>query len=316
MKKLSIILTVFFVTITMGLTAQNLNSAGKAYNKGIELAQEGNTQGAIESYQKCADICSELGEVGEGLKVKAETQICNIYIKMGVEKFKVKNYDSAIILFTESDKYAQLIDDPSTTAKLNSYFAASYTGSGNALYKTKKYKKAVENYNKAIEYNPEYPKAWYGLVLGYSKLDESGMLEESVKKVEEYSSDEQLKTKAKLAAGKYFLKVCGDAIQEENYSIATMMADRSIQYNNEDPTAFYYLALASNAQANWVNAQKAAMKALTFEQEDQSNYYFELGRAYEGQGDTEKACEAYSNVTEGPNTEAANYQRHQVLHCN
>ncbi len=142
------------------------------------------------------------------------------------------------------------------------------------------------------------------------------MLEESVKKVEEYSSDEQLKAKAKLAAGKYFLKVCGDAIQEENYSIATMMADRSIQYNKEDPTAFYYLALASNAQANWVNAQKAAMKAISFEQEDQSNYYFELGRAYEGQGDTEKACEAYSNVTEGPNTEAAKYQRNQVLHCN
>jgi len=316
MKKLAIILTVFFVTITMGLTAQNLNSAGKAYNKGIEFSKEGNTSGAIESYQKCADICSELGEVGEGLKIKAETQICNIYMKMGVEKFKAKNYDSAIILFTESDKYAKLIDDPSTTAKLNSYFAASYTGSGNSLYKGKKYKAAVENYNKAIEYNPEYPKAWYGLVLGYSKLDESGMLEESVKKVQEYSPDEQLKTKAKLAAGKYFLKVCGEALQEENYSIATMMADRSIQYNNEDPTVFYYLALASNGQANWANAQKAAMKAISFEQEDQSNYYFELGRAYEGQGDTEKACEAYSGVTEGPNTEAAKFQRNQVLHCN
>jgi len=316
MKKLAIILTVFFVTITMGLTAQNLNSAGKAYNKGIEFSKEGNTSGAIESYQKCADICSELGEVGEGLKIKAETQICNIYMKMGVEKFKAKNYDSAIILFTESDKYAKLIDDPSTTAKLNSYFAASYTGSGNSLYKGKKYKAAVENYNKAIEYNPEYPKAWYGLVLGYSKLDESGMLEESVKKVQEYSPDEQLKTKAKLAAGKYFLKVCGEALQEENYSIATMMADRSIQYNNEDPTTFYYLALASNGQANWGNAQKAAMKAISFEQEDQSNYYFELGRAYEGQGDTEKACEAYSGVTEGPNTEAAKFQRNQVLHCN
>ena len=316
MKKLTIILTVFFVTITMGLTAQNLKVAEKAYNSGKELKAEGDFLEAIESFEKCAGICAELGEAGEGLKLYAETKICNIYMDMGVEKFKVKNYDSAIILFTESDKYAQLIDDPSTTAKINSYFAASYTGSGNALYKTKKYKKAVENYNKAIEYNPEYPKAWYGLVLGYSKLDESGMLEESVKNVMEYSTDDKLKNKAKIAAGKYFLKSCTNALEEEQYNIAIAMADRSISYNNTDPNTFYYLAVASNGNKNWGNAQKAAMKAISFEQEDQSNYYFELGRAYEGQGDTEKACEAYSNVTEGPNTEGANYQRHQVLHCN
>ena len=65
MKKLTIVLTVFFLVFTMGLSAQDLNDAGKAYNQGIELTKENKTMEAIEKYQKCADIASELGDVGE-----------------------------------------------------------------------------------------------------------------------------------------------------------------------------------------------------------------------------------------------------------
>ncbi|MCK4570061.1 MAG: tetratricopeptide repeat protein [Bacteroidales bacterium] len=316
MKKLTIILTVLFVTISMGLTAQNLNSAGKAYNKGIELNKEGNTLEAIGSYQKCADICAKLGEIGEGLKINAETQICKLYMNMGTDIFKAKDYDSAIGCFTQSAKYAELINDASTTAKINNYFAVAYTGKGNTFFKTKKYKDAIENYKQAVEYNPEYTKAYYGLVLSYSKTDDSGMLEESVKKIFELSNDEQLLTKTKTIAAKYYLKMSGNAIRTENYNVASMMATKSIQYNDTETTAFYYLALARNSQENWEMAKKSALKGITFDQEDKSNLYFELGRAYEGLGDTEKACEAYSNVTGGPNKEGALYQRGQVLHCN
>jgi len=316
MKKLTIILTVLFMTISSGLVAQNLNTAGKAFNKGLGLNKEGKLLEANESFAKCVDICADLGEAGEGLKLNAETKICNNYMKMGVDKFKVKNYDSALILFTESEKYAQIIDNPSTNDKLSTYFAATYTGQGNALYKTTKFAKAVDSYNKALEHNDKYPNAYYGLILGYSKLDDSGMLEESLKKLKECTSDEKLLTKGNLAAAGYYKKTCGKAIQEENYNVASMMAHKSISYNQKDPTVFYYLALASNATENWGNAQKAALKAISFEGDDQSNYYFELGRAYEGIGDTEKACEAYAGVTDGPNKQAATYQRGTVLKCN
>lgn len=316
MKKLSIILVLVFMTATTGLIAQNLNAAGKSYNKGIELAQAGDIAGAVESYEKCAEICAELGDVGEGLKVKSETQICNLYMNMGIEKFKAKKYDSAIILFTESDKYAKLIEDPETSKKLNNYFAASYTGQGNAFYKTTKFAKAVENYNKALEFSPEYPNAYYGLVLAYSKLNDSGMMEESIKKLEEYSSNEDLKKKANLAGGKYFLKECAKALQKEEFNIASMSANKSIEYNNQNPKAFYYLALASNSKQDWVSAQKAALKAISFEDEHSSDYYFVLGQAYEGAGENEKACDAYANVATGPNKEVASYQRTTVLKCN
>ena len=51
------------------------------------------------------------------------------------------------------------------------------------------------------------------------------------------------------------------------------------------------LAIAYNEQESWGNAVKAAEKAVTFEVEDKSSCYFELGRAYEGMENKEKACE-------------------------
>jgi len=315
MKKLTIVLSIVMMTFASGLMAQNLNTAGKAYNKGIELAGEGKTVEAIESYNKCADICAELGEVGEGLKVKAETQITNLYMNIGVEKLKAKNYDTAIILLDQTKVYADKVGDEATLNKLNSYFAAAYTGKGMELYKKTKYKKSVEEYNKALEYNSDYPSAHYYLVLSYVKLDDSGMLEESVKNVMLYSTNEEQKTKANLAASTYFLKAGHDAVKEEQYNIASAMAEKSIQYKPDNAAAFYIMAIAYNEQGNFANATKAALKSVSYEGEDKSSYYFELGRAYEGSGENEKACEAYAQVTKGPNKEAAQYQRVNVLRC-
>lgn len=315
MKKLTIVMSIVFMTIATGLMAQNLNSAGKAYNKGIELAGEGKTMDAIESYNKCADICAELGEVGEGLGIKAETQITNLYMNMGIEQLKAKNYDSAIIILNETKVYADKVGDPSTNDKLNNYFAAAYTGTGIELYKTKKYKKAEEEYNKALEFNAGYASAHYYLVLTYSKLDDAGMLEESVENVMQYSTKDEQKAKAKLAAASYFLKSGHNAVKEEQYNIASAMAEQSIQYNPDNAAAFYILALAYNEQENWGNAVKAAEKSVSYEGEDKTSYYFELGRAYEGMGEKDKACEAYGKVTKGPNKDAAEYQRVSVLRC-
>jgi tetratricopeptide (TPR) repeat protein len=315
MKKITIVLSIVLMTFTTGLLAQNLNSAGKAYNKGIELAGEGKTMEAIESYNKCAEICAELGEVGEGLKIKAETQVTNLYMNMGIEKLKAKKYDSAIILLTETKAYADKLDDPATSDKLNNYFAAAYTGKGIELYKTKKYMKAADEYNKALEFNPKYGSAHYYLVLTYSKLDDSGMLEESVNNVMKYSTKEDQKTKANLAAGSYYLKSAHNAVKDEQYNIATAMAEKSLMYNPDNAQTFYLLALAYNEQENWGNAVKAAEKSVSYEGEDKSSYYFELGRAYEGMENKEKACEAYGKVTKGPNKDAAEYQRVNVLRC-
>lgn len=316
MKNLTIILTVIIMAFSGGLVAQDLNAAGEAYNDGIGFAKENQLMEAIESYQDCADICKELGEVGEGLKVKAETQISSIYLKLGIDAYKAKTFDTAISLFELSADYANIIGKPGSVAKANNYIAVCHAAGGNALIKEKKYADAIGKFKTSLEYNPQFFKAYYGMAICYSKTDSTEALESSVKKVIELGEEDKTVQKAENLAAKYFLKLSGNAIQKENYREASMMAKRSIEYNYLEPTAFYYQALSNNYMGNFDEAITAVQLGIKAKPEDESNLQFELGRAYEGKADNTKACEAYAKVVSGPNVDAAAYQRTTVLGCN
>lgn len=315
MKKLTILITAFIISLSAGLTAQDLNDAGEAYNDAIALTKENKTMEAIQSFQESADICSELGEVGEGLKIKAETQIASLYMKLGIDAYKAKEFDTAISLFGSSQQYAYNVGKADLADKAAGYIATTYAALGNGLYKEKSYEQALTKFDKAIEYKPEYFKAYYGKAICYNKLDNTEGLEEAVNKVIEYGGDDKTVEKAKTLAANYFLNLSGKALQKESYREAAMMAKKCIEYNYLEATAYYYQALSNNSLGNWDEAISAAETGMKAEKGDKSNLYFELGRAFEGKGNVEKACEAYGNVTGGPNMDAANYQRKTVLNC-
>lgn len=315
MKKLTIILTVLFMAATTGLFSQDLNDAGKAYNKGIELSKENNIVGAIEQYQECADICKDLGEVGEGLKVKAETQISSLYMKLGIDAYKTKSFDTAISLFGLSADYANVIGKPESAQKAQNYQATCIAAQGNAFIKEKKYEDAVGKFKQSVELNPKFVKAYYGMAICYSRTDMTEEMEAAVQKVLELGGEDAVVAKAKKLAASYYLSLCGDAIKTENYREASMMAKKSIEYDYLNATAYYYQALSNNNLGNFDEAINAVTLGIKAQPEDPSNLNFELGRAYEGKDDKAKACDAYAKVSSGPNVDAANYQRTSVLKC-
>jgi tetratricopeptide (TPR) repeat protein len=141
-------------------------------------------------------------------------------------------------------------------------------------------------------------------------------METAIQKVITIGGDEKTVERAKNVAANYYLNLSAEAIKKESYREGSMMAKKSIEYNYLEPAAYYYQALSNNYMENWDEAIKAAQTGMKPDQDDKSNLYFELGRAYQGKGDQEKACEAYSKVSGGPNLDAANYQRNTVLKCN
>jgi tetratricopeptide (TPR) repeat protein len=316
MKKMTIVFVAFLIILGGSIGAQDLNSAGQAYNDGIALIQENKHYEAIEAFNKCASICRELGEVGEGLMNKALTQITSQYMKLGIDAFQAKDYDTAVSLFLLSAENAISSGNPESAKKADDYIATTYTAIGNNLYKEKKYNDAIGNFLKALDYNPVFLKAHYGLVISYSKTDNTDEMETAIQKVITIGGDEKTVERAKNVAANYYLNLSAEAIKKESYREASMMARKSIEYNYLEPTAYYYQALSNNYLENWDEAIKAAQTGMKPEQDDKSNLYFELGRAYQGKGDQEKACEAYSKVSGGPNLDAANYQRNTVLKCN
>ncbi|MEE4257334.1 MAG: tetratricopeptide repeat protein [Bacteroidales bacterium] len=299
MKLKAIIITLFIATFFTGLQAQSLKSAGKTYYKANDLLAEGDTLKAIESYQECADMSAELGELGECIKLKAETKLSNLYLNEAIKEYYKKNYDGSLQILEKVEDYASFIDDPKISSDLSKYKAQNYLGKGDQLYQRRKYESAVEMYRAALEVDTEFARAYYGLVLTYAKLEDSEMMEEAEKNVRQYSSDEDLKDKARNAVASYYKELCAEAMTDKKYNIVTMMASKSLVYNSKDPEVYYYLARSSNEKEDWVSAEKAASRAISLKGDDMMSYYFELGRAYDGIGNQEKACEAYSKITEG-----------------
>lgn len=299
MKKLFIILILFFFTFSSTLLAQSLNSIGKSYDKASELLVEGDTAGAIELFQKCADMSEGQGEIGACIKLTSEKKIYDLYVIEGQQAYGLKKFDAALTAYEKAGVYAEAINDPQLISQLNAHSLATYIGKAEELYNTTKYKKASEMYLEIIEMNPEYAEAYYGLLLTYSKLDEGVKMEEAEKKVQQYSTDESMKEKARVATASYYAKKSREAFLKDELNIASMMASKSLIYDNSNPEVYYDLARINNKREEWASAEKSASRAVRLSKGTMPEYYYELGVALEGAGNLEKACEAYLKVSGG-----------------
>lgn len=293
------ITTLFIVTLFPALQAQSLKSAGKTYYEANDLLEKGDTLKAIENYKDCADMSAELGELGECIKLKAETKICRLYLDEAAREFNKNNYDKSLQILEKAEVYASSLNDQDIASDVMKYKTQNYLGKGDQQYQRRKYKSAVEMYRAALEIDPEFARAYFGLVLSYAKLDETDKMEEAEKKVSQYSNERDLKEQARSAVASYYKKACKEALDDEKYNIVTMMATRSLVYENNDPEVYYYFARASNMKEDWTTAEKAASRAIALGGDGLMDYYYELGRAYDGSGNTIKACEAYSKITKG-----------------
>ena len=120
---------------------------------------------------------------------------------------------------------------------------------------------------------------------------------------------------AKDAAATAFLNAGAKALQSNGYAKAIENLNASLEYNNAEPKAYYYLALAYNGTSKWDDAITAGNKALELTTEDKSDIYFQLGLSYEKKGDATAACENFKKVTTGNNVAAAKFEIEQTLKC-
>jgi tetratricopeptide (TPR) repeat protein len=86
-------------------------------------------------------------------------------------------------------QYKRAIEDYSKAIELDLKFADAYNNRGNAYDELKQYKRAIEDYNKAIELNPTYAMAYYNRGNAYGKL------KQHEKAIEDYSKAIELDLK-------------------------------------------------------------------------------------------------------------------------
>ena len=183
MKKCILILS---FTIFAGLTiikAQDLAAAAESFNQALQFTKDANYTEALKLYQQTIQTCDQLGEEGVELKLKAEQQLPSTYFNIAKSLYEAKKYNEAIPNFEEAAKYADQMGETKTADASRTYLAGIYTALGNADLKAETFDKAMEKYNKALSYKPEYYKAYYGMGLTYKKQDNLPMMKESLDKV-------------------------------------------------------------------------------------------------------------------------------------
>ncbi len=316
MYKFKGLLAVLFFTFSIFTFSQTLNDAGKAFNDGINLANGGDIDVAIQSYSNCVDICHSLGVEGDELKSKAQGQLISLYYKEGISFYKKKKFTDAVNKFKASVKLAKETGDNKSVKKANKLIPKVYYSKGISLLKKKDFTNALASFNKSIKLSPSYTKAYYGNVLVYKYQDDADNVILATNKIMEIGNEgDKYVDKAKSVAKKYFLTNGTEALKKMNYTDALKYLNLSMDYGIADADTYYYLALANNGLKKWDDAVSTASKAIEIKEGGKSDIYFVLGKALEGKADNVAACDAYKKVTDGPNLNAAKYQIEHVLKC-
>ena len=316
MKKLFLVFVVFIGGMLTVAQSQDLNQAGESFNEGIAAQQGEDFPTAIAAYEKALSISNQLGDDGADLAMKSEKQLSYCYFSNGKNLYQEKKFNEAIQNFTKSVEYSKKAGDDKTEDAAKTYIAGIKTAYGNSSLKKEEYDKALGYYDEALNVKPDYIKAEYGKGLVYKKTEDLANMKISLDKViaagEEGDKDVE---NARNAAYLAFRNAGALSLQSGSNDEAVKNLNISLEYDNTDPRAYYYLAVAYNGASQWDNAVSAASKGLELNPDDKSDTYFELGKAYEGKGDSESACGAYKNVSTGANVNAAKYQMEQVLKC-
>ena len=317
MKKAKFLVLALILGFGTATLAQTLNDAGEAFNQAIQYSKEDNYTEALKYYQQTIEICDQLGDEGIDLKLKAEQQLPSTYYNIAKNHYEAKEYNEAIANFDLAAQWADQMGEEKTADAARTYLAGIYTAVGNSDYKKEEYDKAIEDYNKALSYKPDYFKAYYSMGLTYKKQDKLAEMQAAMDKVIEMApAGDNTAEKARDVTATTFLNEGAIALQNGAYDKAVSNLTTSIAYNAGEPLAHYYLALAYNGTSDYDSAITSANKAIEAGLENSGDAWFAIGQAYEAKGNNTSACDAYKKVNNGPNVQAAKYQVEQVLKCN
>jgi tetratricopeptide (TPR) repeat protein len=321
-KSLQRLLLITGITIFAGfqMQGQSLIEAQEAYNAGMDLV-ETDIEAAIEYVEKSLEIASRLGAEGEEVKELAEIQIPGLYYDKAMGLYRERNIEKAIDGFEEAMEISDKFDDAGTKRRSEQVLHQLYAIQANTEFRENNNKEAIKLFDKALAINPQHARSHLGKGLVYRRLEDTEKFRESMDKAIEAgltTGEEQIAQTAESTARDYFLVRAVRAKGEQQNDLALELLNTSLNYDRSFPETHFLMAATYNVKSQFQNAVNSARKAIDLagdNREETAKMYFELGKAYEGLGNTAQACSAYSNAAFGNFEASAKYQREHVLKC-
>ncbi|MGB9746494.1 MAG: tetratricopeptide repeat protein [Bacteroidales bacterium] len=300
-------------------SAQTLKEAYDEYNAAIALL-ETDKAAAIQQFEKAVSLCEAIGPEADSLKMGIVGNLPSLYYDLAYDSYKNKKMEEALARFQKTVEVAKKYGDEKTQKKAEDVEPQLYYAIGTQFYKDNNFDKALENLNEAVKLDPAFARAWLVIGLIYRKKEDINQVTGAMDKaIESAKADNDVKTadQAKKVARDFLLIKANQENKKQNYSQALDYLNKALEYDDQFSDIYYLFAVIYNKQSKWQDAVNAGEKGLkTAAPADAGKIQFELGTAYMGLNQNEKACSAFREALKDKNCEAsAKYYIEQKLKC-
>lgn len=325
-----LLLGLFAMCITSSVQAQDKTDAVKTYNKALELTKEERYEEAVNMYNQAIELAKELGEEGQDIVNRAEKQLPSVYYQMALMKYRtfqkeksLASLETTINAFQEAGDISEEYGDGQRADKTENVITQLLYTKSILQFRNQELEASIATLDEVIDRNPNYAKAYYqkGIVvknLNSADLDRVLSLFDQAIEIGNKTNDTKIVRQSREAAREELVYRGASSIEEKNFDRAINLLNRALNYDSSSANAFYRLAEAHNKKQNWSQAIEHAKKALEHEsggRTDQAKIYFELATAYQGMGQKNEACDAYSNAAYGSFKSPAEHQMEYELNC-
>lgn len=321
--KIRSILTGIFIALAIlsGLTAsaQALKEAYDEYNAAIALLEIDKAM-AIQQFEKAIALCEAIGPEADSLKMGIVANLPALYYDLAYDSYKNQKMEEALTRFQKTVEVAKKYGDERTQKKAENVEPQLYYAIGSQFYKENNFDKALENLNEAVKLDPKFARAWLVIGLIYRKKEDINQLTGAMDKAIEASkadNDQKTAGQAEKVARDFLLIKANQENKKKNYSQALDYLNKALKYDDQFSDIYYLFAVIYNKQSKWQDAVNAGEKGLKIAAPaDAGKIQFELGIAYMGLNQNERACSAFRESMKDKNFEAsAKYYIEQKLKC-
>jgi len=302
------------IWMSSGLLAQEKNDAIKAFNASAELMKT-NNDSAIAAFEACIKICEQVGDSAFEIQNKAEQVLPGLYYQKAANLLtEDKKIEESLVVARKTLQIAEKYDNPKVMENTRKIMIQAYSNMASAFLDKKENEKAIQAYDSLLIINPDHLAALYNKALIYRGMDNGAKFGEAVDvyigKVKTAGDTVKTEQAGKLARD-YFRMAGGKANQANKLTEAIALLNTASKYG-ADKSVYYQFANLYNKQKKYSLAAENAQKGLELETgsaDDKAKFYYELGVAQAGKGETAGACASFKNAMYGPFLEAAKGQR-------
>ena len=319
-KLAKLILVLSIVVIPNLSQSQTLKEATEAYNTGATLLQDKKPKEALGYLYNALALSEELEFEGTEIKRNTEDIIPTAHFQNAMNLYREKDMNGTLEQLEKAQETAHSYGDRKTLGRVETIIPQLYNQMGNTEYRADNFEKAINYYEKAIGIKTDYSDPYLGIALSMEKQENFDGMLEYLRKTMDVSLQTNDRNKADDAQkkAKAYLLLKGDEAQKvKSFEEAISYFKKALEFDELDGTIYYVLAVNNSELKEWekvIEFSKLALEKANGNL-DEAGIYYQMGVAFQNQGDTTEACQAFTNALSGAYRAAAEYQMKEVLKC-